>query len=120
MRLIKKIDLFILKKFLQLFLGSFFVCLLVFMMQFTWRYVDDLIGKGLTLDVLGLFFWYMGQTLVPTSLPLAVLLASLLTFSNMGESLELLSMKAAGISLLRVMASLLLFRAGLTCTICYY
>lgn len=109
MTLIKKIDLFILKKFLQLFAGSFFVCLLVFMMQFTWRYIDDLIGKGLTLDILGKFFWYMGLTLVPTALPLAILLASLITFSNMGEKLELLSMKAAGISILRVMRSLILF-----------
>lgn len=105
----KKLDIFVLKKFLLLFAGSFFVCLFVFMMQFTWRFIDDLIGKGLSLDVMAQFFWYMALTLVPTSLPLAVLLASLITFGNMGESLELLSMKAAGVSLIRVMAPLIVF-----------
>ncbi|MCQ2292839.1 MAG: LptF/LptG family permease [Bacteroidaceae bacterium] len=114
MRLIKKLDIFILKKFLQLFAGSFFVCLFIFMMQFTWRYVDDLIGKGLTLDVLAQFFWYMSLTLTPTSLPLAVLLASLITFGNMSESLELLSIKAAGVSLLRAMAPLIVFCSLIT------
>lgn len=102
----KRLDTFILSKFLQLFAGAFFVCQFVFMMQFTWRYVDDLVGKGLTLDVLGQFFWYMALTLVPQSLPLSILLASLITFGNMGENLELLSMKAAGVSLARIMRPL--------------
>ena len=105
----KRLDTFILSKFLQLFAGAFFVCLFVFMMQFTWRYVDDLVGKGLTLDVLAQFFGYMALTLVPQSLPLSVLLASLITFGNMGENLELLSMKAAGVSLARVMRPLIIF-----------
>ena len=105
---LKRIDSFILSKFLQLFAAAFFVCLFVFMMQFTWRYVDDLVGKGLTLDVLARFFWYMGLTLVPQALPLAFLLASLITFGNMGENLELLSMKAAGIPLMRVMRPIIL------------
>ncbi len=100
-----------LKAFLQLFAGTFFVCLFVFMMQFTWRYTDDLIGKGLSYEVLAKFFWYMGLTLVPTSFPLAILLASLITFGNMGEKLELLSMKAAGIPLIRILMSLLAFVA---------
>jgi lipopolysaccharide export system permease protein len=99
----KKIDLYILKKFFPLFLGAFFICLFVFMMQFTWRYIDELIGKGLSLDLLAQFFWYMGITLIPMSLPLALLLASLITFGNMGEQLELLSMKAAGVPLIRIM-----------------
>lgn len=100
---IKKIDLYILKKFLLLFAGAFFICLFVFMMQFTWRYVEELVGKGLSLDILAQFFWYMGITLIPTALPPAVLLASLITFGNMGEQLELLSMKAAGVPLIRIM-----------------
>lgn len=111
---IKKLDLYILKKFLPLFLGAFFICLFVFMMQFTWRYVDELIGKGLSVDILGQFFWYMGITLIPTSLPLAVLLASLITFGNMGEQLELLSMKAAGVPLVRIMRPILLIVVALT------
>lgn len=106
---IKILDKYILGKFLLIFVGAFFICLFVFMMQFTWRYVDELIGKGLSLEILAQFFWYMGQTLVPQALPLAVLLASLITFGNMGESLELLAMKAAGVSLVRVMRPMALF-----------
>lgn len=105
---IKKLDLYILKKFLPLFFGAFFICLFVFMMQFTWRYIDELIGKGLSLDILGQFFWYMGITLIPMSLPLAILLALLITFGNMGEQLELLSMKAAGVPLVRIMRPILM------------
>ena len=105
---IKKLDLYILKKFLPLFFGAFFICLFVFMMQFTWRYIDELIGKGVSLDLLGQFFWYMGITLIPMSLPLAILLASLITFGNMGEQLELLSMKAAGVPLVRIMRPILM------------
>ena len=105
----KRIDTFVAEKFLQMFVAAFFVCLFIFMMQFTWRYIDDLVGKGLTLDVLAKFFWYMGITLVPQALPLAFLLASLITFGNMGENLELLSMKAAGITLLRVMRPIIVF-----------
>lgn len=111
---IKKLDLYILKKFLPLFFGAFFICLFVFMMQFTWRYVDELIGKGLSIGILAKFFWYMGITLVPTSLPLSVLLASLITFGNMGEQLELLSMKAAGVPLVRIMRPVLLVVICLT------
>lgn len=105
----KKLDIYILKKFLLLFAASFFVCLFIFMMQFTWRYVNDLVGKGLTLTILAQFFWYMSQTMVAPSLPLAVLLSSLITFGNLSESLELLSIKAAGISLLRVLMPLAAF-----------
>ena len=107
MILIKRIDRFVMSKFLLVFAASFCVCLFVFMMQFTWRYVDELVGKGLTLDILAKFFWYMGITLVPTSLPLAILLASLIAFGNMGEQLELLAMKSAGIPLIRIMAPLI-------------
>lgn len=103
---IKKLDKYILQKFLLIFVGAFFICLFVFMMQYTWRYVDELIGKGLSMEILGLFFWYMGITMVPQALPLAILLASLITFGNLGESLELLAIKAAGVSLRRVMAPL--------------
>ncbi|MCD8302950.1 MAG: LptF/LptG family permease [Prevotellaceae bacterium] len=113
--MIKRLDAFLLKAFLQLFAGTFFVCLFVFMMQFTWRYTDELIGKGLSWDVLAKFFWYMGLTLVPMSLPLAILLASLITFGNMGERLELLSMKAAGIPLIRILMPLLCMVAIVGC-----
>lgn len=78
-------------------------------MNILWRYVDELVGKGFTLDVLGKFFYYSSLTLVPTALPLAVLLASLITYGNLGERLELLAMKTAGISLLRIMRPLIIF-----------
>ena len=105
---IKKLDIFILRSFLQLFAGTFFICLFFFMMQFLWRYVDELVGKGLEMDVLGQFFFYSGLTLIPLSLPLAILLAALMTFGNFGERYELLSMKAAGIPLLRIMSPLII------------
>ena len=104
---IKKLDIFIARQFGLLFVGTFFICLFVLMMQFLWRYVDDLIGKGLTIDVLGQFFWYMGLMLIPTALPLAILLSSLITFGNLGESSELTAIKSAGISLLQTMRSLI-------------
>jgi len=108
---LKKLDLYILKKFLLIYVGAFFICQFVFMMQATWKYVDELIGKGLTMDILGQFFWYMALTLVPQALPLSILLASLITFGNLGESLELLSMKAAGVPLLRIMRPAGIFAA---------
>ena len=117
---LKRLDTFILGKFLQLFVGAFFICLFVFVMQFMWRYVDDLVGKGLTATVLGKFMWYVSVSLVPTSLPLAVLLASLITFGNMGENLELLSMKAAGVPLVRIMRPIFLLVLPLTFVVYYF
>ena len=107
MRFIKKLDIFVAKQFGLLFVGTFFICQFVLMMQFLWRYVDELIGKGLTLDVLAQFFWYMGLMLIPQALPLAILLSSLITFGNLGESSELTAIKAAGISLMQAMRSLI-------------
>lgn len=106
---IKKLDIFVLKSFLLLFAGTFFICLFIFMMQFLWRYVDELVGKGLEINVLAQFFFYSGLTLIPLSLPLAILLAALMTFGNFGERYELLSMKAAGIPLLRIIRPIVLF-----------
>ena len=91
----------------MLFVGTFFISQFVLMMQFLWQYIDKLIGKGLTIDVLAQFFWYMGIMLVPQALPLAILLSSLITFGNLGESSELTAIKAAGISLLQSMRSLM-------------
>ena len=79
MRIIKKLDIFILKGYLQLFAGTFFICLFIFLMQWFWKFVDDLVGKGLTWDVLAKFIWYSGLTLIPLSVPLAVLLACLIS-----------------------------------------
>ena len=105
---IKKLDIFIAKQFGLLFIGTFFICQFVLMMQFLWRYVDELIGKGLSLEVMAQFFWYMGLMLMPQAFPLAILLSSLITFGNLGESSELTAIKAAGISLMQAFRSLII------------
>ncbi|SEW24985.1 lipopolysaccharide export system permease protein [Prevotella sp. khp7] len=105
---IKKLDIFITKQFGLLFVGTFFICQFVLMMQFLWRYVDELIGKGLSIDVLAQFFWYMGLMLMPQAFPLAILLSSLIAFGNLGESSELTAIKAAGISLMQAFRPLII------------
>ena len=100
----------------MLFLGTFFICLFVLMMQFLWRYVDELVGKGLTVEVLAQFFWWMGLMMVPQALPLAILLSSLITFGNLGESSELTAIKSAGISLTRTFSSLVIVSCFISVT----
>ena len=117
---IKKLDIFVLKSFLLLFAGTFFICLFIFMMQFLWKYVDELVGKGLEFNVLAQFFILSALTLIPLSLPLAILLAALMTFGNFGERYELLSMKAAGIPLLRIMRPIVFFCVFLAFTSFYF
>ena len=97
-----------LKQFIPLLVMTFFISLFIVMMQFLWRYIDDLVGKGLGVDVIAELFFYAALTMVPTALPLAVLLASLMTFGNLGERLELTAMKSAGISLFRIMKPLII------------
>lgn len=112
---IKKLDIFIARQFGVLFLGAFFICQFVLMMQFLWRYVDELIGKGLSIDVLAQFFWYMGLMLMPQAFPLAILLSSLIAFGNLGESSELTAIKAAGISLMQAFRSLIVMVCLIAC-----
>ena len=104
----------------MLFMGTFFICLFIFMMQFLWKYVDEMVGKGLEMNVLAQFFFYSALTLVPASLPLAILLAALITFGNFGERFELLAMKAAGISLLKIMRPLIIFISIICCVSFYF
>ena len=104
---IKRLDTFMLQRFLPLLLMTFFIVLFIVLMQFLFRMIDDLVGKGLSFDVLAELFFYASLTMVPTALPLAVLLASLMVFGNLGEKLELTAMKAAGISLFRIMRPLM-------------
>ena len=123
MKIIKKLDIYIIKGFLQLFAGTFFICLFIFVMQFLWKWMNDLIGKGLTIDLLAKFFWFSSLTLIPMSMPLAVLLASLISFGNLGERFderfELVSMKAAGIPLIRILMPLIIV-ATLICGGSFY
>lgn len=104
---IKRMDIFILQSFVPLFMMTFCICLFIVLMQFLWRYIDELVGKGLGIDVIGELFFYAALTMIPMALPLAILLASLMTFGNLGEQFELTAMKASGISLLRTMAPLI-------------
>ena len=104
---IKRLYTFILQTFLPVFLMTFFICLFIVLMQFLWKYIDEMVGKGIEMSVLAELFFYAAVTLIPMSLPLALLLASLMTFGNLGERLELLAIKAAGVSLLHVMRPLI-------------
>ncbi|MDF2385225.1 LptF/LptG family permease [Nostoc ellipsosporum NOK] len=104
----KKLDKLIIKSFIGPFMAVFFITLLVLVMQFFWLYIDDFVGKGLSAGIIFKFIWYQSAVLVPLALPLAVLLSSLMTFGNLGETFELVAIKSAGISLLRFMRPLFL------------
>lgn len=109
--MIKKLDILILRSFIGPFIVTFFVTLFVLVMQFFWLYMDELIGKGLGIWMIIQLLAYMSTTLVPMALPLGILLASIMTFGNMGENFELVAIKSAGISLLRFMRPLFIFIA---------
>jgi lipopolysaccharide export system permease protein len=104
--MIKKLDILVIKTFFGPFVATFFITLLVLVMQFFWLYVDDFVGKGLGPALIAEFIWYQMAVLVPLALPLSILLSSLMTFGNMGESFELVAIKSSGISLLRFMRPL--------------
>ncbi len=106
---IKKIYSYIFKQFFTLFIMTFLICIFILLMQFLWKHVVELVGKGISWSVLAEFFVYAIFSLVPMALPLAILLASLMTFGNLGENFELVAMKAAGVSLFRIMRPLIIF-----------
>ncbi len=104
--MLKKLDKLVIKAFIGPFAAVFLITLMVLVMQFFWLWIDDFVGKGLSTGVILEFIWYQSAVLVPLALPLSVLLSSLMTFGNLGESYELVAVKAAGISLLRFMRPL--------------
>jgi len=103
----KKLDIFILKSYLGPLVMTFFIALFILLMQFLWKYIDDLVGKGLEWYIIVKLMFYASSTFVPLALPLAILLSSLMMFGNLGEHYELVTMKAAGISLSRIMRPLI-------------
>lgn len=105
---IKRIYTFVLETFVPVFAMTFGICLFIVLMQFLWKYVEDLVGKGLDNLVLAELFFYAALSLIPLALPLSILLASLMAFGNMGERLELLAIKASGVSLLKTMKPLII------------
>ena len=102
----KKLDQFILKSFIGPFFAILLVVVFILMMQFLWLYIDELVGKGLSFKVILEFLGWGSATLLPLSLPLATLLSSMMTLGTLGENNELLAIKAAGISLQRVLVPL--------------
>ncbi|MDR1720415.1 MAG: LptF/LptG family permease [Dysgonamonadaceae bacterium] len=114
---VKRLYSFVLEAFLPLLLLTFGVCLFILLMQFLWKYVNDMVGKGIDMIILSKMFFYAAISFIPQTLPLAVLLASLMTFGNLGERLELLAIKSAGVSLFRITRPLvisLVFIAGIS------
>ncbi|MDD3727121.1 MAG: LptF/LptG family permease [Dysgonamonadaceae bacterium] len=105
---LKRLYSFILQTFLPLFSMTFVICLFLVLMQFLWKYIEDMVGKGLELKVLGEMFLYASLNLIPLALPLSILLASIMVFGNLGERLELLAIKSAGVPLLKTMKPLII------------
>ena len=105
--MIKKLDILIIKAFIRPFLATLLIATFVLVMQTFWLYIDDLVGKGLDILTIGKFIMYVAASVIPLALPLALLLSSIMTFGNMGESFELVAIKSAGISLMRFMRPLL-------------
>jgi lipopolysaccharide export system permease protein len=115
---IKKLDKLIIGAFIGPFIATFFITVFVLVLQFFWLYIDDIVGKGLDMLTIGIFILYVCATLVPLALPLAVLLSSIMTFGNLGETFELVAIKSAGIPLLRFMRPLFICSI-LICGIAY-
>lgn len=113
--MIKKLDKLIIKAFIGPFVATFFITLFVLVMQFFWLYIDDLVGKGLDFFTIGKLIGYVSATLVPLAFPLGILLASIMTFGNLGETFELVAIKSAGIPLLRFMRPLLIVALLICC-----
>ena len=104
--MIKKLDKLIIKSFIGPFIVTFFIAFFVLMMQSLWKYIDDLVGKGLDFITIGQFLWYVSASLLTLAMPIAILISSIMTFGNLGESFELVAIKSSGISLLRFMRPL--------------
>jgi len=104
----KKIDALVLKTYVGPLLVTFFISLFILLMQFLWKYIDDLVGKGLEWYIIAELLFYASSTFVPLALPLAILLSSLMTFGSLGEYYELVAMKSSGISLRKIMRSLII------------
>ena len=100
----KKINLLVVKAFIGPFLGTFFISLFLFLMLFLWKYIDDLVGKGLEWHVVARLLFFSLADLIPMALPLAVLLSGLMTFGNLSESYEMVALKASGVSIYRALA----------------
>ena len=116
----KRLHWFVVKSFLGPFFMTFFICVFILLMQFLWKYIDDLVGKGLEWNIIAELLAYASMGLVPLAFPLAMLLASIMTFGNLGENYELVAMKASGISLFRIMKPLMIVSVVITSLAFYF
>lgn len=116
----KRLHKFVIKSFLGPFFMTFFICVFILLMQFLWKYIDDLVGKGLDWKIVSELLMYASFGLVPLAFPLAMLLASIMTFGNLGENYELVAMKASGISLFRIMRPLVVVAIIMTSIAFYF
>ncbi|RMG78182.1 MAG: YjgP/YjgQ family permease, partial [Bacteroidetes bacterium] len=110
----KKLHKLLLTSYIGPFLLTFFIALFILVMQFLWKYIDEMVGKGLEWYVIAELLIYASANLIPLALPMAVLLSSIMTFGNLGESYELVAMKSAGLSLIRIMKPLIIFTVFLS------
>ncbi len=116
----KKIYLLVLRSYLGPLILTFFVAVFILLMQFLWRYIDDLVGKGLEWYIVLELLFYASSTFVPLALPLAILLSSIMTFGNLGEHYELVAMKSAGISLWKIMRPLIILSIAISGVAFYF
>lgn len=116
----KRLHIYVIKSFLGPFLMTFFICLFILLMQFLWRYVDDMVGKGMDLKVFGEILFFASFSLLPYVFPLSMLLASIMTFGNLGERYELVAIKSSGVSILTIMRPLIFIAIFLTFTAFYF
>ena len=105
----KRLHLFLIKSFSGPFIATFFIAVFILLMQFLWKYIDDLIGKGLEFSQIAELLFYASARFVPAALPIAMLLSSVMVFGKLGEQYELVALKSAGISLYRLLLPLILF-----------
>lgn len=110
----KKVYKLTLRSFIGPFIATFFICLFLILMQFLWKHIDDMIGKGIEPFVILKLLFYASASFIPLALPLAVLLSSMMTLGGLAENQELMAFKSAGISLMRVMVPLILIIATLS------
>lgn len=116
----KRLTIFIIKSFVGPFVITFFIAMFFLVMQFVWKYVDDLMGKGLEISVILELLFYVSATLIPLALPLAVLFSSIMTFGNLAEKNELTALKSTGLSLFRIMRPMLVFIIILSASAFYF
>ncbi|HOF55501.1 MAG: LptF/LptG family permease [Prolixibacteraceae bacterium] len=116
----KRLHWYVFKTFVGPFFMTFFICVFILLMQFLWKYVDDLVGKGLDWGILAELLFYATFGLLPFAFPLAMLLASIMTFGELGENYELVAMKSSGISLFRIMKPLILVALLITGTAFFF